>query len=221
MKAKQYIEEAKAVVFDMDGLLINSESIWRSARVMLLKAHGIRNPLENDSTTMGMGLKEAVTIYKDRYGFTQDISTLMKEYRQYVYSLIFENIATMLMPGAKELTQYLFAKKKLLGIATGGHTKEKVEEILDTLHLRSYFSVIVSCDDVVHGKPAPDVYYATAKGFGVTPKEIVVLEDAPNGVIAGKLAGMTVIGVNSDQAWSNKLYKAGANLVIESLKELL
>jgi len=86
--------------------------------------------------------------------------------------------------------------------------------------LEAYFSVLVSGDDVPKSKPAPDIYLRTAELLHVAPEQCLVLEDAPNGVAAGKAAGMTVIGVNQDENMHKKLKEAKADEVVHTVEEI-
>ena len=105
-------------------------------------------------------------------------------------------------------------------MTSGGHTKEKLAEILKLHDLYDYFSVIVSSDDVLRGKPAPDVYLEASKKLGQKVDDCLAFEDSPNGVVAAKAAGMCVYGVNVDERIRNDLIKSGANRVFGNLLEV-
>jgi HAD superfamily hydrolase (TIGR01509 family) len=218
-KAKQLLHNAKAVIFDVDGLLIDSEPIWGQVKQEIIRLYGDGKE-HGPSGTMGMGMKEAVTIQKEKFGLSGTVDMLIGEYRRILYDILFRPGGLRLMQGVEQVIKTILSPKPL-GIATGGHTQETMHTMLTTLGLRKYFSAITSCDDVAHGKPAPDVYMYTGKLLGVDPSAIVVLEDADNGVLAGKNAGMTVIGVNTSPLWQDKLHKAGADVVIGSFEEIL
>ena len=93
------------------------------------------------------------------------------------------------MSGTAELLQWLAETNLPLGLGTSSEA-EYVNRILENLGIKNYFKVIVTGDDVVRGKPDPEVYLKVARGLGVAPKECVVIEDAPNGVAAARAAGM-------------------------------
>ena len=133
-----------------------------------------------------------------------------------MYETLFQDI--QLFPGAKQLI-YLLAKNKYkLAIATGGHTKEKVKEILNIFSLDTFFPVIVSSDEVAHGKPAPDIFLEAAKRLGIAPTYCLVLEDASIGVIAGNAAGMKVVAVPNIYTQQQNFSKA--DRIVTSLTEI-
>ena len=98
-----------------------------------------------------------------------------------------------LIEGVEEFVKKLYEVGYQLAVAPGGHTKESMEEMLKTFNLLKYFPVIVSSDEVVRGKPKPDVFLFAAEKLGRKPLEWLVLEDSVNGVLAGKAAGMRVV----------------------------
>ncbi|MBI1982267.1 MAG: HAD family phosphatase [Candidatus Levybacteria bacterium] len=212
------MEGIQAVIFDLDGLLIASEDLWRETDIELLKRREIDYDIKIRSRIRGLGQKEAIELYKKEFGVKGDIQTLIKERRAIFYSLAKNRLK--LLSGAGKLTQELYNRGYSLAIATGGHTKKKIQEILTQFGLENYFLVLISSDEVENGKPAPDVYLASATRLGVQPLNCLVLEDAVNGVLAAKNAGMRVFGVNRDLGIRNLLKEAGAERVFKSLNEI-
>ncbi len=208
----------KAVIFDLDGLLIDSESAWRKATAVFFKRHNRIYTDEISEKIMGMGLREITEYFKTAYGFTGDTNALIDERRNLMYELLLKNLT--LMPGASEIIRYLYSNNIPLAIATSGHTKQKTKEIVERLGLQSCFTVFISGDDFEKAKPAPDMYLAAAKKLGIAPIDCLVFEDAPNGVLAGKTAGMQLYAVNKDEKLQEKLRKAGADKVFSSLREV-
>ncbi len=209
----------KAVIFDVDGLLIDSEPLWNKARDVFMERKNMHYDKSIDDVAVGMGLREVILRWQELIGLNGETEELIKEYRKTFYEVAL-NEQLVLMPGARELINRLSSRSFVLAIATGGHTKDKVTEIIKNLNLLQFFKVLVSSDDVSKGKPAPDVYLKTAGQLGVDPQECVVLEDAVNGVVAGKSAGMRVIGINIEDSIRAELLKAGADEVYKSLNEL-
>lgn len=208
----------KAVIFDLDGLLIDSEQSWRKATAIFFKRH---NKIYTDTISekiMGMGLREITKFFKTTYGFTGNIDTLIEERRSLMYESLMNDLT--LMSGSSEVITYLSSHHILMAIATSGHTKEKTKEIVKRLGIRSYFTVFVSGDDFEKAKPAPDMYLTSAKMLHIAPSDCLVFEDAPNGVLAGKAAGMTVYAVNKDELLQEKLRSVGADKVFSSLEEI-
>lgn len=209
----------QAVIFDLDGLLIDSESIWQETDKELLKRRGIVYQGIVRNKIRGLGQREVMELFKREFGVAQDTDELISERRAIFYSLAKKGLK--LLPGAIEIVKELHKKGYALAIATGGHRKEKIKEILNQFGLSNYFSLLISSDEVVNGKPAPDVYLATAARLGVEPLNCLVLEDAVNGVLAAKNAGMKVFGVNKNLQIRTKLKEAGANKVFPSLEEII
>ncbi|HEX7042037.1 MAG TPA: HAD family phosphatase, partial [Patescibacteria group bacterium] len=168
---------------------------------------------------MGMGLREIMEFFKTTYGLVGDTDELIKERRSLMYELLLKNLT--LMPGASELINYLFLHNIPMAIATSGHTKEKTKVIINLLGLKKSFTIFVSGDDFEKAKPAPDMYLVAAKMLHIDPTDCLVFEDAPNGVVSGKAAGMTVYAVNKDKLLQEKLKNSGADKVFSSLKEVV
>ncbi len=209
----------KAVIFDMDGLLIDSEPYWQKADAKVFARHGKRHSPEINKQIMGMGHKQIAEHFKRKYGFEKERDALVKERKDTFYETIMGDL--QLMEGAKELIQALYDQNYAMAIATSGHSTEKTAEILEKLDLDVYIPILVSGDDVKRSKPDPEIYLKAAQELHVDPKDCLVVEDAPNGAKAGKAAGMMVYGINKDKELAKNLEKEKADKVFESLKEIL
>lgn len=208
----------KAVIFDLDGLLIDSEPVWWKAYEILCKNHKIIPDDYVAKSCHGMGLRECIEVYKKKLGLKGDTRKLLKEFRDIFYGLALSKVNVKLLDGVRKVLENY--KNKQLAVATGGHTGKMAFKLLKKTQIDSFFEKVISSDDVKKGKPDPDVYLETARQLKVKPPECLVLEDAPNGVLAGKAAGMTVYGVNKDREIREKLKEAGADKVFESLEEI-
>lgn len=217
-QAKQYINNAQAVIFDADGLLIDSEPWWREARHVMLGKRGMVVDRNLSIGTTGMGIREALEINKKVFGYKETVNELIQEWREILYAFLYAH-ENLLLPGAKELIKSLHKKKKL-AIATGGHNPKELQLLLNKFAIGALFDVIASCEEVKRGKPFPDVYVYTAKKLGVDSGDCVVLEDSVHGTKAGKAAGMIVIGVNSEEKAKKELGEAGADVTLDSLKNI-
>lgn len=211
-------ENIRAFIFDFDGLLIDSEPFWDKADTEFLQKRGFEYTDELRVKTLGTGHREATEIFKKTFGIKGNTNTLIAERKEIFYKLLWNDLR--LMEGAQGLIEMLFRSDYKLAIATGGHSVDKVQEILTALSLQTYFLVIVSSEEVKHGKPAPDVFLLTAKRLGVDTSACLVLEDAPNGVLAAKKAGMVAVGVNTNSDIRVALQNAGADTVVKNLTEL-
>lgn len=208
----------KAVIFDVDGLLIDSEPYWEQADGELFRSHGKKHTPEINKFIMGMRPVDIVQYFIEEYGFKTTADKLLEERLAHLYAFLLPNLR--LMEGAGPLIQSLDRRGITMAIATSGHSNVRATEIAARLGLVNAIKVIVSGEDVTRGKPHPDVFLRAAALVNISPKHCLVFEDAPNGVLAGKAAGMYVIGVNKDEKIYNKLREAGANEVLYSLSEV-
>lgn len=215
MKIPKHI---KAVIFDVDGLLINSEPFWMKADKEFFAMHDKEHTSAVNDKVRGMGHKDIMEKFKDEYGFEGKTEDLIAQRKALLYDKLMPDIS--LMEGAELLISRLKENGYPMAIATGGHGKEKMKELLVLLGVESAFSNIITADEVEHGKPEPDIFLKAAESINVKPEDCLVFEDAPNGVIAGKSAGMIVYGVNQDEWWRRELEASGADEVFASLAEL-
>ena len=209
----------KVAIFDMDGLMIDSEPYWAKADQAFFEKYNKPYKPEINQHIMGMGQREIMEFYKKEFGFEGNTQILIRERKNLLYEFLFIDIT--LLDGVKEIIRALYQEGIILAVATSGHTVEKAQSILNKVGLQNYFSRVVSGDDVEKSKPAPDIYLKTAELLFVQPHVCLVFEDAPNGVQAGKAAGMSVFGVNKDPDLYQKLQVAGADSVFKSFKEIL
>lgn len=217
----KFLEKSKGIIFDVDGLLIDSEPLWYKTREAFAAKYGKTITSDIHERVVGMGMKEILLLLKNRLDLPGNIEDLMQEYRATFYHLAVEKKELTLMEGVTDVVQTLFNMGKVLAIATGGNTKGKMKEILRLFDMEKYFLIVVTSDQVRHGKPAPDIFLLTSEKMGIAKEECVILEDAVNGVQAAKNADMKVIGVQQDAVIAKKLSEEGADVVVTSLKELL
>ena len=167
---------------------------------------------------LGTGQKDTIETYKKEFNILEDTNALIEERVAIFDDLLNKNMR--LMSGAKEILEHFKKKGTVMAIATGGHTKNRLNDILNHLKIREYFSVLAAREAVKKGKPDPAIYLFAAKKLKIDPKDCLVLEDAPNGVIAGKKAGMHVIGIGTKPIIRQMLQTAGADRVFTSLSEI-
>lgn len=208
-----------AVIFDLDGLLIDSEPIWQKAYLEFLDRKNAKDGYKFSKNRVGMGLREIIVLTKKELGLKEPVDELVEELRGIFYKMFFEPGNLFLLKGAGELIRQLF-RKKILAMATGGHDQKMAGEILRRLDVLKYFDLVVSSDDVKRGKPAPDTYLYIAGKINVESSECLVFEDSANGVLAAKAAGMQVYGVNADSKVREDLKHAGADEVFSNLGEI-
>lgn len=182
----------KAVIFDMDGLLIDSEPVWFRARTEFLNEMGFTWTWEHQKNSMGISTKAWVNYI---YNFANQkltkeevLNGIVSRMKQY-----YRNGEIDIMPGANEALNY--SKKNFkVGLASGSY-KELLYGAVKLNNWENNFDEILSGDDIERGKPEPDIYLEVMKRLGVAPSESIVLEDARDGIKAGVAAGANVIAV--------------------------
>lgn len=190
-------EPIKAVIFDMDGVLVDSEPLWRKAMVAGFNEAGIPFTEEDCRKTTGMRFKEVVEIWIKHYNITA-ISPVQLENK--VMDILIELIGAegKAMPGITEALNYAHLMGYKTGLATSSSNR-LLNAVLDKLNIRQLFSSIVSAEFMPYGKPHPEVFLVCAQGLNVHPSQCLVVEDSVNGVIAAKAALMKVIAVPDEE----------------------
>jgi HAD superfamily hydrolase (TIGR01509 family) len=187
--------EIKALIFDFDGLLVDSEPIYVASNQRFLLERGITD-LSIINRLFGMRAEEAFALMKDTHNLEGTVEQLMRIRNDYILD-DFSNGKLKLMP---DLINVLEVLKKHFILAIGSSSKaELLVKAMDIYNFSHYFTTIVCGDDVEKGKPEPDIYLKVAEKLKLSPAECIVLEDAPNGVLAGKRAGMITIAVPNEQ----------------------
>ena len=212
----------KAILFDLDGLLIDSERIYRKISYEMADAFG--KTLHDGIWAMQMGRSplESLTIFRHELGITshsaQELADLRKELLIAGFSKELE-----LLPGALDIIHSFYGRLGM-AIATGS-PRDLMDVALSKVGLNGYFDVLMPSDDIRRSKPDPEIYQRTVETLAFQPDECIVLEDSTNGALAGHHAGCYVIAVPSeftrDQDFSFADQIAGdlfeARLIIEEL----
>lgn len=185
-------QPVRALIFDLDGLLVDSEGLAAEAMDRFLTERGLTRRPDVQGQLLGRRLVEAIAIVRDGYGLDDDLDILIARYGE----LRLESLrgAVRAMPGAANI----IARARLAGyriaLATSG-LRVHANVSLDETGLAGRFDAEATGDEVSRGKPAPDLFLLAAQRLGVTPAEAIVLEDSPLGVEAADRAGMRVIAV--------------------------
>ena len=181
-----------AVIFDMDGVLADSEQMINEAAIAGLREYGIEPDADDFLPFVGMGEDRYIGGVARKYGLTYG-----PEMKRRVYEIYFGLIAGRLtaFPGVHDLLGQLRAKKVPLAVASSAD-RIKIEANLKAIKVEpSWFHAIVAGDEVQNMKPAPDIYLAAAERLGVAPQSCSVIEDSINGIRAAKAAGMRCVAV--------------------------
>lgn len=186
------LENKKAVVFDLDGTLVDSMWMWYEIDVEYLAKFNHSVPVELQKIIEGMSFRETAAYFKQRFGITDSVEQIQDEWldmarRKY-------QCETPLKEGAAQFLEHLSGQGIGLAIASS-NSRELIEIILKAHGLETVFDVVHTCCDVPKGKPEPDVYLLAAESLRVDPRDCLVFEDVPMGITAGKRAGMEACAV--------------------------
>jgi HAD superfamily hydrolase (TIGR01509 family) len=181
----------QAVVFDLDGVLLDSEQVWDEIRERLVRERGGTWTDTAQRDMMGMSSPEWSRYMHDTLGLAEPPEEINAE----VVSRMQDRYARELplLPGAVDAVRRL-AERWPLGLATSSN-RPLIETVLDAARLREFFAATVSSEEVARGKPAPDVYVEAARRLGVDPARCAAIEDSHNGIRSARAAGMRVIAI--------------------------
>jgi HAD superfamily hydrolase (TIGR01509 family) len=205
-----------AVVFDLDGLLLDSEQLWDEAREELARERGGRWHEQAQADMMGMSSPEWSRYMHERIGLAESPEEISAEVVRRMEQLYRERLP--LVPGAREAVERLAARWPL-GLASSSN-RPLIDLALELSGLAPFFRATVSSEEVERGKPAPDVYLETASRLGVEPGRLVAIEDSQNGILSAAAAGMRVIAIPNQRFPPGKEALADAGVVLESLDNL-
>jgi HAD superfamily hydrolase (TIGR01509 family) len=180
-----------AVIFDLDGVLVDSEQLWDDARRELVREHGETWRLDATRAMMGMSSLEWSRYMHDELRVDmapEEISTSVVERLERLYR---ERLP--LFPGAVE-TVAAVAERHRLGLASSAN-RQIIDLVLELARLRPFFEATVSSEEVPRGKPAPDVYLEAAHRLRISPERCAAVEDSANGIRSAAAAGMTVVAL--------------------------
>jgi len=206
----------RAVIFDMDGLLLDTETLWHESEVELFRRHGAEFSREDQMQVVGTSFEITARYFAERLGWPLERGV---ELVDEMIGLMHERVQVQVhaRPGAIELVEGLRGLDGVqLGLASNS-PRFLVDDALATAGLTDAFEAIVTSDDVAHAKPAPDIYLLACQRLGVSPSEALALEDSASGVAAAKAAGLTCIAV----PLFVETDVSAADRVIDSLEELL
>ena len=185
----------EALIFDMDGLLVDSEPLAARAMDDFLARYGFERRAEIHEQLLGRRLPEALAIVKAGYAMEHPIEELIERYGELRLAALRGVVAPM--PGAGEIIAFGRGAGLKLALATSGMRAHADLSLTET-GLAGRFDAEVTGDEVAKGKPAPDLFLLAAERLGVEPAACIVFEDAPAGVMAAKAAGMRVVAVPTE-----------------------
>jgi len=201
-----------AVIFDLDGLIVNSEDVYEQADIEVLRRRGKEYPAELRARMMGRPTAESLRAMIEWHALEDTVEFLEAE-RSLLRDKLLETSLEP-MPGLHELLAALERAGIPKAIATSGH-RSYAADVLGRLEIHARFQFVLTSEDVARGKPAPDVYQLAAARLGLQPSETMVLEDSVNGCLAGVAAGAFTVAVPNRHTRGYEF--AGVRFVAETL----
>ena len=206
----------KTLIFDMDGVIVDSELHWKSLEGYFLQSLVPGWTMQDQGKIIGMSLENLYTMLRDEYGMTETEQVFFEQYHAMAEQIYRKKAG--LIPGFRETLDRLLALEVPLALASSS-PRNWIEIVLDRFDLRPAFRVVVSAGEVGgKGKPAPDIYLYTAEKLSVRPTDCVVIEDSKNGALSARNAGMFCIGFRN--GFNEEQDLSAANVIVEGYSRL-
>jgi len=185
------LTDFEAVIFDMDGVLIDSEPLWKVAMEDAFKSVGCSLTRKDFQKTVGLRLDEVIQYWYEHTGWE---NATPKQVEESIVHRMIELLKVNGNPlvGVVETLEYLKLSGKKIGLATSSY-EVLIDTVLETLNIRHYFDFTHSAENEAYGKPHPAVYLTVAEKLNIPPTKCLVIEDSLNGIISGKAARMKVV----------------------------
>ena len=211
--------EIKAVLFDMDGLMVDTESLSTEAFINSAKAQGYNMTKEETLKVLGFTKANIYQFWIDYFqGTNVDGKKLVDDHYEYIENVLY-TVGPEKMPYVEELLKYLKENNYKIAVASSSDTAD-IKNNLEKTKLEKYIDEIASGAEVENGKPAPDVFLLAAKRLGVDPKDCLILEDSKAGIKAGKASGAMVFMV-PDMFTVDKECEDTADRILTNLGEVI
>ncbi len=202
----------KAVVFDLDGILANTEDLYEEACSTVLGRRGLTYDAPLRERMMGRPVVDALRIMIEAHNLSDSMEALMEECRHVLYGLMATALAPM--PGVTELLDRLDAAKLPAAVATSA-LPEYAEYVLTRLDFKRRFRFVLTSADITHGKPDPEIYLLASRQLELSPPQMMVLEDSANGCRAAVAAGAFTVAVPNRHTAKHDF--TGAQFVADTL----
>jgi HAD superfamily hydrolase (TIGR01509 family) len=206
----------EAVVFDLDGVIVQSEEIWNEVRERYVRERGGRYDADTQRAMMGMSSHEWSRFIHDELGVDEPPQEINDEVVRLMEARYRERLP--LVPGAREAVERM-ATSYQLGLASSAN-RPLIDIVLELADLSRLFAATVSSEEVAHGKPSPDVYLEAAHRLDVESKRCAAIEDSHNGIRSAKAAGMCVVAIPNPSYPPDDGALVEARLVLGSIDEL-
>jgi pseudouridine 5'-phosphatase len=206
--------DLRAVVFDLDGTIVNSEDVYELVDVEVLRRRGQEFAPALRERMIGRPAADSVQIMIEHHGLAETVHELDAERTVLFDEMIIESVATM--PGFLELLETLRERHIPTAIATSG-TRDYATKVLGSLGIAHCFRFVLTAEDITNGKPAPDIYRRAAKKLGMQPQQTMVLEDSGNGCRAGVAAKAFTVAVPNRHTSNHDF--SGVRFIAETLAD--
>ena len=207
----------RAIIFDMDGVLADSEPWWNEIDAALLAEHGVAYRGEYHRDVLGVSYPTAVEFYKKAFGLAAPTDEMMRRRAEIAADFFATRIG--LFPSVREVLQELRSMELRLAVGTSS-VSTSARPFLDRHYLTPFFDVIVTGDEVERGKPHPDIYLRAAEKLGVSADATLVIEDALSGIAAANAAEMRVAAIPDTRFVDPRDYDEQADYLLGSLSEI-
>ena len=213
------LKDIDAVIFDLDGTLVDSMWMWESIDIEYLGRFNIDFPSDLQGSIEGMSFSETAIYFKERFNLPDSLDQIKSDWNKMAWDKYLHEVP--LKEGVREFLDCLKSKNIPAGIATS-NSRELVDLVTDKHNISDYFLSIRTSCEVEKGKPSPDIYLLVAKDLMIEPKRCLVFEDVIQGAMAGRNAGMKVCGVYDKFSEDKKEQIIRlTNYYVRSMKELL
>lgn len=185
--------QIKAIIFDMDGVLIDSEPSWQKAEYQTMKTLGLPLIYEDTFQTTGLRIDQVVLYWYQRFPWSDydNAATANAIVNQVVNDILADGVA---MKGVLDALKYCRDQGYKIGLATSS-SSEIIEAVLNKLHIKHFFDAIQSAEHLAYGKPHPEVYLKCADDLHILPANCLAIEDSFNGLVAARAANMQTIAI--------------------------
>lgn len=191
------LEDIRAVIFDLDGTLVDSMWMWKNIDIEYLTGFGIEMPSNLQQEIAGISVTQTAVYFQKTFGITDSIDKIIGDWDEMARQKYREEVP--LKDGAMAFLSYLKNENIPCAIATS-NSRTLTSEVLESHKISGFFKEIVTGEDIHRGKPDPDVYIECAKRLDIPAQHCLVFEDIPYGILAGKRAGMRVCAVEESYA---------------------
>lgn len=201
----------KAIIFDMDGVIADTQGYHAQIESEILNRFGVKiGPEEITKKFAGVRTEDFIKFLLAERQIAFDIKEIMQEKWRRINAVCGEKLESM--PGVIDLIKSAHNAGLKLAVASAS-SKDFIRMVLSKLEIADYFLAVVSADEVVNGKPSPDIFLLAAQELSIQPADCVVIEDGVNGMIAAKAAGMRCLGLTNDK-------QAPADIVVSNFSEI-